>query len=126
MNIYRLQTDRESVRLHLPEDTMEVIEGDTAYFIYEFRCKAEQRYRMAAYFNGDGYEVKLLYPEYENDSELSGHKGHLYSDGRLCITSPGEAHIATLTEAYARSVFWAQGFTVVRAGYDFPWQEGAE
>ena len=115
---HRLDRDRASVRDKLPWGTTEVTVEGTTGFVYDIVDEFGAHYRMVVYFDGSEYQVKVVEPEIE------GHYGvtnaHVFGDGRLCLRPPAGG-MPTLAEAYAKSVLWATGFTVLRRGGEFPW-----
>ena len=57
---------------------------------------------------------------------MGAHAGHLYANGRLCLSQNGGSGQPTLEEAYSKSVLWATGMDVVLAGYPFPFSPNNE
>ena len=114
----RLARDRAVVREKLPWGTTEVAVDGTTGFVYGFTNDFGEFYRMVAYFDGSEYQVKVVEPEIESHYGVGD--AHVFSDGRLCLRPPAGG-MPTLAEAYAKSVLWADGFTVRRHGNAFPW-----
>jgi hypothetical protein len=102
------------------------VEGVT-YWVYRFRCQFHTEYCMAAFFDGREYQVKVMQPDLAdlradpNCARLFDdvHEGHVFDDGRLCLAPPANGE-TTLRAAYAKSVVWANGCSVMRAGHSFP------
>jgi len=76
-----------------------------------------ERYTMFAYHDGSGYSVKVVEPTVEG--RFSPHSGHLFYDGRICFGPPGLT-LSSLDQAFAKSVLWANGFTVFLRTGTFP------
>jgi hypothetical protein len=114
----RLARDRDVVREKLPDGTREITVEGTTGWVYKINDEFNEPYAMMAYFDGSEYQVKVLEPAIE------GHYGvtdaHIFSDGRLCLRPPAGG-MPTLAEAYAKSVLWANGFTICRRAGHFPW-----
>lgn len=113
----RLARDREVAKRKLPFDTREAVQGCVTTFVYSVTDEFGQRYQLAAYFDGDEYMVKLVYPPLEG--EIGVETGHVFHDGTLCLREPFGG-MPTLEAAYARSVVLVNGLSVVRRGGQFP------
>lgn len=93
----------------------------TEGWFFTFTHASGDRYGMFAYWDGTGYQVKVVIPEVEERCDL--HKVHLQPDGRI---HPGWAHprgMSSLEAAYAMSVQWACGFSSFLVTGTFPWQD---
>lgn len=118
----RHQRDRLTVREYLPSNTREVVQGELPLFMYDVIDEFGELYELAAYFDGDEYQVKLVWPELEEVFSVT--EGHVFSDGRLCLRPPGNG-MPRLKDAYARSVILVNGLTVLRRGGEFPFPSHA-
>jgi len=114
----RLERDRGIVRAKLPWGTTEVSVDGMTGFVYEITDEFSQPYTMVAYFDGTEYQVKVVAPEIETQHGVMA--AHVFSDGRLCLRPPAGG-MPSLAEAYAKSVLWANGFTIFRQTGKFPW-----
>ena len=121
----RLENDRVVVQQKLPSNTMEIEMDGLVCFVYQIKCELNQDYTLCLYFDGDYYQVKLVEPKL--GTSYGAHSSHLYSDGRLCLSSTTNQGLKDLEQAYARSVLWATGFSFMRVkgegatGGDFGW-----
>ena len=112
----RKDKDREAVKKKMPANTRahqtdEGIEG----WVYSFKCQIGDRYTMFLYFDGANYQVMVISPRVEN-YWANPETGHIYSDGRICLSKRFGSGQPTLERAYAKSVVWATGFTAARRG----------
>ena len=119
----REQRDRETVAVKMPENTQEIRMGGLQCFIYEIVCELGLDYKFALYFDGRLYQVKVVEPDL---ADLEGAYGalesHIFTDGKLCLSSETHAGLSTIEQAYGRSVIWATGFSFQRAGHSFDFQ----
>ena len=112
----RFERELEVVREKLPSNTMyfETSPGQGGW-VYSFHDEFGEFYKMFAYHNGSSYDVKVLVPNVEGVYKCQ-HICHLFYDARICF---GET-LYTLEAAYAKSVLWANGFTVFQHQKFFP------
>jgi hypothetical protein len=112
----RLQRDREIVIDKFPANTKPMTVDGVNGWLYSIVDEFGQSYQLFAYHDGSVYQVQVVFPEVEG--QYSPHNGHLYSDGTICF---GDEHgLPTLEQAYAKSVVWANGFTVFLRTGKFP------
>jgi hypothetical protein len=112
----RLARDKEVAARKLPPNTEFLVVDGVPGWRYTIHDEFGQEYVMFLYFDGSLYQVKVVYPEVEG--RYSPHHGHLFPDGRICFGEQGG--LPTLEQAYAKSVLWANGFTVFRMTGKFP------
>lgn len=117
MTYANLNNDRAFARSNMPRSS-EVSVGGVVGFTYEFKCEFGTTYVMFAWFNGSRYKVKLVSPELEKTHQV-GHNSHLFSDGTLCLEASMQG-CESLSNAYSRSVVWANGHSVFRQTGKFP------
>lgn len=112
--------DRKAVENFLPRDTKEFTtqEGVTG-FVYSFVTELGTDFTLFLYHDGANYQVKVVHPEVEKRWK-NPHTGHLYSDGRICFGSSYGSGMPTLRDAYAKSVLWANGFSIALETDHFP------
>ncbi|MBS2539439.1 hypothetical protein KGQ20_42515 [Catenulispora sp. NF23] len=109
---------------HMPHNTRFIDHRDARGWCYTFLSQMGRSYTMFAYFDGISYQVKLVEPRLEG---LVGvHTGHLFANGKLCLSQAGGSGQPTLEEAYSKSVLWATGMDVVLAGHPFPFSVNNE
>lgn len=119
----RLIRDRRMAQTCMPKNTKERKIGDATYWVYTFTCELGRSYTLACYFDGKEYQVKVLEPEM--DAKYSVHDCHIFPSGRICLNPPANG-ATTLQEAYAKSVVWANGFSVFKEVGKFPFSENNE
>lgn len=112
----RLAKDRLTVARQLPTTTREVAVQGVPGWQYRFENEFGEVFAMWAFFDGGLYQVALVEPRV--DARRGGHDKHLFLDGYLCLSPRGGCR--TLSDAYARSVMWANGFTVYERTGKFP------
>lgn len=112
----RRQSEQRIVNEKLPRNTRYLEVDGVGGWYYKFNDEFGNLYEMFAYHDGSSYQVKVVYPEVEG--QYTPHNGHLFSDGRICFS--GSGIVSTLEQAYAKSVLWANGFTVFQQGNPFP------
>lgn len=119
----RLEKDKGIVRTKLPRNTVEVRSPDygpdkTAW-IYKVTTSFGTRFSFFAVFDGTAYQVRVIEPEIEAEIR-NPHTGHIFADGRICFGNGPNSGMPSLESAFAKSVLWAEGISVVRAGGTFP------
>jgi len=112
----RHSRDQVTASTKMPANTRALHIGNIFGYSYSITCTYRNPYTFFAYFDGTAYQVSLVSPNLEG--QYGEHTAHLYNDGRLCLGEGGG--MPTLESAYAKSVIWATGFSVVRAGGTFP------
>lgn len=120
----RLDRDRQVAREKLPTGTVEMDFDGVPCFLYQVTCEMGNRYVMCLYFEGRHYQVKVVEPNLEG--HFGVHGSHLYSDGKLCLSEVTNAGVDSMEQAFARSVLWANGFSVMLASgekHEFPWNK---
>jgi hypothetical protein len=116
----RLAEERKVVRAKLPRGTYYETRPGAEGWVYEIVTEFNHHYTMCAHFTGTGYQVRLLEPELESLPQHDEHGMHLYTSGKICLsTSPGSGE-RTLEDAYSRSAVWALGMDFVRQHRAFP------
>ncbi|HOI11762.1 MAG TPA: hypothetical protein PK313_14885, partial [Myxococcota bacterium] len=63
-------------------------------------------------------QVKVVFPEVEG--KYNPHHGHLFHDGLICWGEPMRVGLPRMDHAYAKSVLWANGFSVFLRTAHFP------
>jgi hypothetical protein len=111
----------QSYRIHpkLPSNTLRrKYEGYNGY-LYSFKDEFGQLYTMFLYHDGSYYQVKLVYPKFDNHS-FNIHDCHIYKNRKLCLNKATNGGYHKLEDAYAKSVLWASGFTTYLRSGVFP------
>ncbi|GIH26375.1 hypothetical protein Aph01nite_46850 [Acrocarpospora phusangensis] len=114
----RTRIDQRFAAGHMPRNTVFVNRPDARGWCYSIKSAMGRVYTMFAYYDGRQYQVNLLDPQLQG--HVGAHQGHLYPDGRICLSDGGRGGQPTLEKAYSKSVLWATGMDVVLAGYSFP------
>lgn len=108
--------DRLVVAQKLPSNAQEMNVNGVTGWVYDIVCEIGDQYTMFIYHDGSLYQVMVLFPE------VAGHyspvNGHLFSDGKICLNQ--EHGCRTLEQAYAKSVLWANGFSIYLRTGNFP------
>ena len=115
----RMRTEQKIVRDKFPNNTRLIEVGDVKGWYYSFKDEFNVPYEMYAYFDGDAYQVKVVSPEVEGKYD-SIHECHLYRDGRICFGNQYGGGLPTLEQAFAKSVVWANGFTIYEQTRKYP------
>ena len=105
----------EEARVYLPAATrFDVVDGFEV-FTYTVSTNFGTPVVLSAYFDGSNYQVKLVSPELEH-AWMNPHIGHIFEDGRLCLSTDHGGGQPTLRQAFAKSVVWAEGVAAMLAG----------
>ena len=111
--------EQEIVEEFLPATTEYVEVDGQAGWLYDFDDELGNWYQMFLYHDGSHYQVQVVYPELEN-AGYGVHDAHLYSTGRICLTDETGGGFDGLQETYAKSVLWANGFSIFQETGQFP------
>ncbi len=114
----RLLRDHAAVELSLPGSTRHLLVDGVRGWLYPLVSAMGDRFELFLYFDGGAYQVKVVSPTVEG--EVDTHACHLFSDGRICFGQSDAGGMPTLTEAYAKSVLWANGDSVYLRTAAFP------
>ena len=113
----QIEDDEAIVAEFLPAGTILIEQDGQEGWLYDFTDESEQWYQMFLYHDGSLYQVQVVEPELEH-GHYGVHEAHLFSDGRLCLSETGG--LDDLQQAYAKSVLWANGFSVFQETGQFP------
>lgn len=113
----RALREQSLVDVQLPATTRSLVVDGVRGWLYPVRSDAGDDFRLFLWFDGSAYQVKVASPDV--DAHRS-HACHLFADGRLCLGEEAGGGLPTLDSAYARSVMWANGFSVYLRGGTFP------
>lgn len=115
----RVLRDKAQVEGKLPPSTRHLTVDGVRGWLYPISTELGDEFRLFLYFDGAGYQVKVIEPDLEG--RFDPHASHLLPDGRLCLSEVAGAGAATLEEAYARSVVWCNGMSVFLREERFPY-----
>jgi hypothetical protein len=118
MTYPNLVSDRQFAKNKMPRNTLEVVSHGCTGFKYDITCELKQDYELFAYFNGSRYRVMVIAPEVERGD--LGHPSQVFPDGSLCL-EPTMTGCRTLQEAFAKSVLWANGYSIYAQTGEFPY-----
>ncbi len=114
----RLLRDHAAVELSLPGATRHLLVDGVRGWLYPLVSEMGDRFELFLYFDGGAYQVKVVSPAVEG--EVDTHACHLFSDGRICFGQSDAGGMPTLTEAYAKSVLWVNGYSMYLRTAAFP------
>jgi hypothetical protein len=115
----RAKEERRIVREKFPNNTRMIEVDDIKGWFYSFKDEFGVLYKMYTYFDGNAYQVKVVSPEVEGKYD-SIHDCHLYKDGRICFGDLYAGGLPSLELAFAKSVVWANGFTIFENTGKYP------
>lgn len=114
----RVPRDKAQAEGKLPSSTRYVAVDGVRGWLYPVSTELGDTFRLFLYFDGAGYQVRVVEPEVEG--RYDPHASHVLPDGRLCLSDAYGGGVATLEAAYARSVVWCDGFSRFVRGDPFP------
>jgi hypothetical protein len=114
----RVLRDKAQVEGKLPASTRYLDVDGVRGWLYPVTSELGDAFRLFLYFDGAGYQVRLVDPEPEK--RFDPHATHVLPDGRLCLSEVAGQGLPTLEAAYARSVVWCNGFSVFLREDQFP------
>ena len=113
----RALRDQAVVEAQLPAATRSVKADGVRGWVYPVRSRLGDEFRLFLWFDGSAYQVKVLEPSTEPERP---HACHLFPGGRICLGEEAGGGAPTLEMAYARSVVWANGYSIYRREGEFP------
>ncbi|MDG5802315.1 hypothetical protein P9869_06505 [Streptomyces ossamyceticus] len=116
----RLAEERRVAGRKLPANAYYEDTPGAEGWVYSITTEFGNTYVMCATFNGTQYDVRLLDPAMESVPKLDQHGNHLYTSGKICLSSSSGSGMPDLETAYSRSAVWALGVDFVRMGHSFP------
>ena len=114
----RVLRDKAQVEGKLPASTRYLEVDGVRGWLYAVSTELGDAFRLFVYFDGAGYQVKVVEPQVE--LRFDPHACHLHPDGRICLSDELGRGMASLEAAYARSVLWCNGFSVFLRDAHFP------
>ncbi len=88
-------------------------------WLYPVASEHGDRYQLFLYFDGGAYQVKVVSPGFEG--RVDHHACHLFPSGLICFGPSASGGMPTLEAAFAKSVLWANGFSVYQRTGKFPY-----
>ena len=88
----------------------------TEGWLYPVTSELGDEFQLFAYFDHGLYFVQVVSPVVEG--RYGAHDAHLYPSGIVCLVEGGG--LPSLRDAYAKSVLWANGFSIFRRAGRFP------
>ncbi len=110
--------DRASVEQTLPAATRNVAVDGVRGWLYPVTTEAGDLFQLFLWFDGSAYQVSVVSPEMTGHDP---HTCHLFPDARICLALDAGGGMPTLQGAYAKSVLWANGFSVYLRTGTFPY-----
>lgn len=120
--ITRMERDKRIVKEKFPRNTQMFEVNGVIGWYYTFHDEFKRKYDMFAYFDGTAYQVKVVFPVVEGKYK-SIHECHLYRDGRICFGTQYAGGLPSLENAFAKSVLWANGFTIFEQTGQYPFSK---
>ena len=114
----RVLQDRSRAEELLPPATRYLKVDGVRGWLYPVTTGQGDAYRLFVYFDGAGYQVKVVEPEVEHRSDP--HACHLFPGARICLGTHPSGGMPTLAEAYSKSVMWCNGYGVYLRTGKFP------
>jgi hypothetical protein len=113
----RLLRDQAIVDGNLPSSTRYLVVDGVRGWLFPIESQLGDQFLLFVYFDGSGYQVKVVEPEVRGHDP---HSCHLFPDARICLGAHPGGGMPTLGEAYSKSVVWCNGFSVFLRTSKFP------
>lgn len=117
-DLARDSRDRLAAEGCLPAKARRVTAEGTTGWIYPVTSEAGDAFRLFLWFDGAAYQVKVVEPVLAATADP--HACHFFQDARLCLGDDAGGGMPSLEGAFARSVLWANGYSVWRRTGRFP------
>jgi hypothetical protein len=114
----RLLRDQAIVEGNLPSATRYLAVAGVRGWLYPIESELGERFLLFLYFDGSGYQVKVVEPALERHD--NPHACHLFPDARICLGQDPSGGMPTLAAAYSKSVVWCNGYSVFLRTARFP------
>ncbi len=85
-------------------------------WLYSFTSELGDEFQLFVYYDQGLYFVQVVSPPIEG--RFGAHDAHLYPNSVICLCQ--EVGLPSLKEAYAKSVLWANGFSIFQRTGHFP------
>jgi hypothetical protein len=115
----RVLQDRALAEGRLPASTRYLKVDGVHGWLYPVSTAQGDAFRLFLYFDGAGYQVRVVEPEVEG--RYDPHACHVLPDGRLCLSDEAGGGMGSLEAAYAKSVVWCNGFSIFLRDAQFPY-----
>jgi hypothetical protein len=109
--------DHAAVEQSLPSATRAIVVDGVRGWLYPVITETGDRLQLFLWFDGAAYQVAVANPDV---SRHDPHACHLFPHARICLSSDEGGGMPTLEGAYAKSVLWANGFSVYQRTGTFP------
>lgn len=117
---YQLSQEQSVVSSKMPSNTYRVDEDGIEGWVFEINTEDPyyEDYTMFLYRYNGSYYAKLVDPNYAG--QFGSHACHMFSDGKLCLSSQSDGSYPNMADAYAKAVLWAKGFSIFLRTHTFP------
>jgi hypothetical protein len=110
--------DGATVEGKLPAATRALEVDGVRGWLYSVSSALGDAFELFAFFDGSGYQVKVVRPDLEGHPDPHG--CHVFGDGRICLGDAADGGMPTLEAAYAKSVVWCSGYSAYARTGRFP------
>ena len=109
--------DRAAVEQSLPGRDAAVVVDGVRGWVYPVTSEAGDRFQLFLWFDGAAYQVTVVAPDVTG---CDPHACHLFPQARICLAPEPGGGMPTLEGAFAKSVLWANGYSVYLRTGTFP------
>jgi hypothetical protein len=109
--------DHAAVELSLPSATRQLVVDGVRGWVYPVTSEGGDLFQLFLWWDGASYQVTVLAPDVAGHDP---HACHLLPQARICLAPEMGSGMPTLQGAYAKSVLWANGYSVYLRTGAFP------
>jgi len=118
----RIESERLVVSNKFPRGTQRLVVTGVDGWLYDVKCESGNKYTFFTYYDDiDGYYKTKVVEPFVEKKWRNMHTGHIYTNTvRLCLSTDYNGGAPTLETAFARTVLWANGFSLLQKTGTFP------
>jgi hypothetical protein len=117
----RNQRDLEAMRREAPNAKPQYFDDGNVVW-YEWTRQGGRSYHLAYWYEGTDYKAAVM--EGDNPADRGdAAKCHLFESRTICLKGENDRPYTRVTEARARAILWALGYSEYLKTGQFPWNQ---
>ena len=114
------EAERAFVARSMPRETVAYATPDgLSGWLYPVRSALGDPYHLFTYYDGAFWQTMVVSPEIEK-SFATAHDGHLFMNGKICLSGKFGSGAQNLATAFSRSCLWVTAAAITRKTGQFP------
>lgn len=116
----RKQLDLKAMQREAPNAKPQYFEDGNVVW-YEWTMQGGRNYHLAYWYDGTDYKAAVMEGDNPEDRGNAA-KCHLFNDRNICLKGNNDRPYTIVTEARARAILWALGYSEYLKTGVFPWE----